>query len=203
MDKRWLNEISLKILEFYDPLRMTGAQDVVMPGLFKGNRVLFVAQNPGLLKESVPDDMTYKTTYQAFKNNPHLSPAYALTVLEDTYEKALRSPKGTLGTFINDIYGEDWKDISITNVYKCPFDKNIVPQVIPDQDIRVLAMQIGALKPDIIVYIGSLARQASHYQISGPKILHVAHPSYLRKTGQYEQAVGMYAAELDHLLNVS
>lgn len=206
MDKAWVDDINIKILERYKPSRMTGGQGVVMPGLFKGPRILFVGQNPGQLKLSVDEDIAYAQKYEDFRNGvPRKGYSDAASDLlkwkemQEVYEAALRSPKGTLGTFINDIFDEDWSDISITNVYKCPFDKNIVPQLVPNEEIRLLAMQIGAVQPDIIVYIGSIAKQASLYQLSHPKVLHLPHPSYLRKTGRYEDAISLYAAELDSI----
>lgn len=197
-------KLAVTTLENYQTKRMTGSSDIVMPGYFSGSRVMFIAQNPGQLKDSVPEDVEYAKLYhEFFTTTDPVEKLAKWKEMQDVYVAALRSPKGSLGLFINDVYGEDWSDISITNVYKCPFVGNIVPQLIPGAEIQLLCLQIDIVKPDVIVYVGKIAEQASLYQNYHPRTLHVQHPSYLRKTGRYYDTVSLYAAQLDNLLNVS
>lgn len=210
MDAKWIDKLAITTLERYEPTRLTGAIDVVMPGYFAGSDILFVAQNPGQLKKDVPEDQEYLVKYREFRKTitewgkePTQEQVQIWRSMMETYKNALRSPKGSLGRFVNDIYGEDWSNISITNVYKCPFLNNVIPTQVPNSEIQLLTLQVDAVKPDIIVYIGRSAREASMYQNYHPKTMHVQHPSFLMKRGSYEHEVQQIAAQLDNLRNVS
>lgn len=190
MNKEKLDNLIKLIYEKYDPMQYEGAINCVMPGYFGGNKVLFIAQNPGELKEDVLGDMTYLRAFQE-KRYDAASKCYAL---------ALRSSRGTYGTFINDIYSDNWSDISITNVFKCPFKNNILPELItvPKKEINILRKQIEYINPLVIVAVGALAQQAI-FQIDPEqqrRQLHCYHPSYLKRTGRYEQEIVNYHLRL-------
>ena len=133
---------------------------------------MFVAQNPGQLKKTVKDDMRYYDTFVAKDYDK----------LELYYWGALQSSRGTLGTFINDVVGTDWRDISLTNVLKCPFENNVVPDDIPAFDIAILRTQISLLQPDIIIAVGAYAAKALTH-IPHSHVIEVKHPAYIKRQG--------------------
>ena len=184
--------LNKEIIETYDTSRFPSAIDCVMPGYFGGNKVLFIAQNPGQLKSTVDSDVAYLRAYQQKEYDK----------IDSYYIDALKSSRGTYGTFIHDIYGEDWSDISITNVFKCPFVYNLVPFSTPDKEKQLLTKQIHLLNPKIIVCVGLIARVAMKHRVSNhAPLLDVSHPSYLKKTGQYSEKVIEYKKQLHELLN--
>lgn len=186
------------ILSTYDTLPYKDAVDCVMPGYFAGNKVLFVAQNPGQLKGEVEADMKYFDAYTSKD----------LEKLEEYYYEALKSDRGTYGTFVNEIYGEDWSEISLTNVFKCPFKDNLVPDAISMTELSILEFQIAALKPQVIVAVGAIAYKALETLklTTRYKVLKCYHPAYLKRNahladfGSYESYVEKYKAELQELL---
>lgn len=199
MNKDKLNTLSSLIIEKYDAGRHLGAIDCVMPGYFGGNDVLFIAQNPGLLKEGVAGDMAYLRAYDEKEYNK----------LGEYYIDALRSSRGTYGTFISDIYGQDWSAISFTNVYKCPFIDNNLPSEllirIPITEMKILTRQIQYLQPKVIVAVGSVAQKACQQLPSEFKntLMLTYHPAYLKRTGRYETSVERYKKQLAQLCDAS
>jgi DNA polymerase elongation subunit (family B) len=186
INKEALDTYNREILDTYHIDK--NAQNVVMPGFFNGE-ILFVGQNPGLLKESVEGDMEY---LEAYKNRD-------LQKLSESYLKALKSTKGTLGTFLLDIFGDDWSKISFTNVFKTPFNDNDVEVTDLEPHLEVLKKQIELLKPKYIFAIGKIAEDAINkigYQAQEAFL----HPSYLKRIGQYEVKVKEYSKVLESLL---
>lgn len=154
--------------------------DCVMPGYFGGNEVLFVAQNPGVLKEYVEADMFYKNAYILRDYNE----------MDKTYVDALRSQHGSLGVFINDVYGLDWSNISITNILKCPFMSNKIPAGVSEIDIVILEQQVEYLRPQLIVGLGTYAKTAiGEINVHGARVMLLPHPSYLMRKGTYSSVV--------------
>lgn len=186
INKKELDEYNKSILDSY-PIE-NNAQAVVMPGFFNGH-ILFVGQSPGMLKENVEGDMEY---LEAYKQRD-------LKKLSDSYRKALQSTKGTLGTFILDIFGDDWSKISFTNVFKTPFNNNEVKVDDWEPHLKILKRQIKLLKPKYIFAIGKIAETALN-QIGYIPQVAFQHPSYLRRIGQYEAKVNEYSQTLESLL---
>lgn len=195
MDKEALQKYNRLVVEKYDVSRFKKESpvDCVMPGYFSGNEVLFVAQNPGQLKTD-DDDMFYD--------------AYAdkdFDKMEVLYAKALKSKRGAYGIFINDIYGSDWSRISFTNVFKCPFVANVIPDEVPERELKILTKQIELVKPRVIVAVGSVARDAlmrCHSRIQ-ELVLSMKHPSYLKRIGRYDEIITQYRIELSHAITKS
>jgi hypothetical protein len=162
-----------------------------MPGFFSGDEVLFVAQNPGELKRSVVGDIEY---WRAYVKKDY-------DKMDSYYINALKSSRGTYGTFINDIYGADWSDISFTNVIKCPFKQNKIPEFYELQyDVDILKEQVDILQPKGIVAVGSIADSALNYlQLEH---LHFKHPSFLKRQGLYDSFnIQIYREQLKELVN--
>ena len=187
-----LDIFNKKILKEYDTSRFQNSVDCIMPGYFAGNDILFIAQNPGMLKQDVEGDVLYLQSYQKKEYDK----------LNEYYIKALKSSRGTYGIFINDVYGEDWSRISFTNVYKCPFVDNIIPESIPDIEKKILLKQIEFLNPKLIVAVGSVAKHFMWYdnQKKSIKTLYMQHPAYLKRTGRYARDIEKYKNELHFLL---
>ena len=143
-----IQKFNLEILKQYDTSRFDNAIDCVMPSYFANNDILFIGQNPGQLKEGVAGDELYLRAYEKKEYDK----------LGEYYIQALKSSRGTYGMFINDIYGEDWSQISFTNVFKCPFIDNIVPTDIPEIEKKILRKQITLLDPKFIVAVGSVTK---------------------------------------------
>lgn len=192
MNREKINKLTRAIYNKYDPLRYQNAYDCVMPGYFGGNDVMFVAQNPGELKDSVVGDIAYLDAYSIGD----------LPEMEIRYIQALKSDRGTYGIFINDIYGADWDKISITNVFKCPFTDNRLPKAIteeiPEREVKILQRQIEYVNPKLIVAVGAIAKKCikqmkgyNSYNIDA-KTIYVHHPSYLKRIGLYETKVDEY-----------
>jgi len=195
MNKEELKKYSRLIVDKYDVSRFTDAipDDCVMPGYFSGNKVLFVAQNPGLLKTDTDDEY-----FDAYCDKDY-------DKLEILYAKALKSKRGTYGIFINDIYDDDWSSISFTNVFKCPFQDNIIPKYIPAREIKILENQILLVEPLVIVAVGAVARDAMKQieWLVKDKVMTVRHPSYLKRIGEYEETVNTYKVELTNRLHAT
>lgn len=183
MNRPALDAYNQLIVEKYDVSRFKDATpiDCIMPGFFGGNDVLFIAQNPGELKEDVEGDQLYLRAYEKKEYDK----------LGEYYIKALKSSRGTYGTFINDMYGEDWSRISFTNVFKCPFVDNKIPKEIPEREKKILRKQIEFLNPKVIVAVGTVARKFVIFEDWNIKerVMYTDHPSYLKRSGTYEQEV--------------
>lgn len=186
-----LEEYNKQLVDTYKPERFENSVHCVMPGYFRGNRILFIAQNPGELKESVEGDMLYLKAYQDKE----------YTALDKYYVDALKSTRGTYGTFINDIYGPDWSEISFTNVFKCPFKENVVPMLIPEYEIQVLDKQVRLLEPKLIVAVGRYAQNACKELPSGLPVLKLMHPSYLKRSGIYGNNIITYRNVINKFLS--
>jgi len=190
MNKEALHRYSIEILERYDVSRFQRYAPIecVMPGYFAGNDMMFIAQNPGLLKETVEGDMQYLRAYQKKEYDK----------LGDYYFNALKSSSGSYGTFINDIYDEDWSRISITNVFKCPFKRHVVPTRIPETEKKILRNQIYLTDPKVIVAIGHIAWEFVNGEERWirSRVIHLQHPSYLRRSGRYQSEVITYKENL-------
>ena len=180
-----LKEYNRAILDSY--FFEKNSQRIVMPGFFNGD-VLFVGQNPGLLKNEVEGDVKYK---EAYINKD-------LDNLDKYYLEALKSAKGTLGIFINEIYGEDWSKLSFTNVIKTPFNNNDVCIENEEFHLLVLKRQIELLKPRHVFAIGTLAKKYLN-KLSINIDLEMMHPSFLKKTGQYDTKIKEYRRALSEL----
>lgn len=197
MNKEKLHNLTQRIFNKYDPLRYENAYDCIMPGYFGGNDVMFIAQNPGELKDSVVGDIAYLDAYSVGD----------LPEMETRYIQALKSDRGTYGVFINDIYSDNWDKISITNVFKCPFTDNILPksitEEIPEREVRILQKQLTYVNPKVIVAVGAIARrcikQMKNYDIDA-KTMYVHHPSYLKRIGLYKTKVEEYKKRLLEVL---
>lgn len=196
MNKEKLNNSTRLICEKYNPTQYLGAVDCVMPGYFGGNDVMFIAQNPGLLKTDADDEY-----YDAFHEKNY-------SKMSITYARALKSSRSTLGTFINDIYSDNWYYISITSVFKCPFENNTLPEYItkfiPIREKQILLKQIEYINPKIIVAIGTIAKKCIvqlQDHDSYMKTIFVVHPSYLKRTGEYATKVEEYKQLLRNTLN--
>jgi len=181
-----INDFSKKILEVYDTSRFSNSVDCIMPGYFSGNDILFIAQNPGMLKQDVEGDAHYLQSYRMKEYDK----------LNEYYIKALKSSRGTYGIFINDVYGEDWSRISFTNVYKCPFIDNIIPESIPDIERNILKKQIEFVEPKLIVAVGAIAKSFILTENVTIKTLFMQHPAYLKRTGQYLQEIEKYKNDI-------
>ena len=179
-----LGEFNKRVLsEYYFE---KNSQHIVMPGFFNGNFILFIGQNPGLLKEKVEGDMMY---IEGFNKKD-------LKLLEVAYEKALRNKAGTVGTFIIDIYGEDWNSISFTNVIKTPFNNNKINMENPNFHLRILKKQIELLKPKHIITVGFLAKKALQF-LNIKTSLNLPHPSWLHRKGIYDKKILEYKELID------
>lgn len=181
-----LLDINRTLLDKYDTHAFKDAVHCVMPGYFSGNLILFVAQNPGELKPDVEGDMLYQN---AFRDKQ-------FDKLNGYYVQALRSTRGTYGTFINDLYGTDWTDISLTNVFKCPFVGNKIPSYTPAYERIILGSQIRELKPKLVVAVGKCAKEALSSLILDCPVIYTFHPSYLKRSNIYEKMVSIYREKL-------
>ena len=186
MNKEKLDNFNKTILEKYDTSRFFNSVDCIMPGYFSGNDILFIAQNPGMLKQDVEGDALYLQSYQKKEYDK----------LNEYYIKALKSSRGTYGIFINDIYGEDWSQISFTNVYKCPFVDNIIPDSIPIIERNILKRQIELVEPKLIVAVGAIAKSFILTEDSITKTIFMHHPAYLKRTGRYFQEIEKYKNDI-------
>lgn len=181
-----LKKFNREILENY--FLEKNSQNVVMPGFFNGDIILFVGQNPGELKENCDGDMKYIEAY----NNRDVE---AMNIY---YEEALKSNLGVMGIFINDIFGEDWKNISFTNVVKTPFKENDFCIDNKEFHFNILKKQIELLSPKIIVAIGSIA-DTSLREIGITPTITTMHPSYMKKNGIYNSMKDVYSKQLEDL----
>lgn len=195
MNKHELEKYNRLIVEKYDVSRFVESNpiDCVMPGFFGGNDVMFIAQNPGQLKETVEGDRLYLEAYEKKEYDK----------LEEHYIKALKSSKGTYGTFINDIYGEDWSKISITNVFKCPFVNNEIPDIVPEREKKILRKQIEFVNPKVLVIVGTVAWKfyVKNRQSITAKLLHTSHPAYLKRTNTYSDEIQKARTKLLDMLS--
>ena len=186
MNTKELEAFNTSILDSY-PFEKK-SQKVVMPGFFHGE-LLFVGQNPGLLKADVEGDQKY---LQAFEKRDVMG-------MKNAYIEALKSEKGTIGTFIVDLIGDDWSKISFTNVLKTPFNNNEVAVESLLLHTEILKRQIELLKPRYIFAIGKIAEEA--LKIIDVKItMALLHPSFLKRNGNYEEKIKEYSAAMEKFL---
>jgi len=207
----------------------SNAQHIVMPGHFRKEEILFVGQNPGLLKESVVGDMKYLSLFKEVielkeksilidiekvkfsdgtnkieydKELKDVTKEYnnKYDSLKRYYLEALKSEKGTIGTFIQDLCGDVWNDISFTNVYKTPFNDNKLDRIeFEEFHLSVLKKQIDLLQPKCIIAIGKTAKIA--LEKLGLKIdFELEHPSFLKKSGVYKEKLECYKPQIEDLL---
>lgn len=189
MNKEKLNNLIRLMYEKYNPVEYEGGVNCIMPGYYGGNDILFIGQNPGLLKEEVVGDMAY---LDAYENKDYEE-------MEIRYIQALKSSRGTYGTFIDDIYSDNWDNISITNVFKCPFEDNVLPdsisKFIPVREQQILTKQIEYVNPTLIVAVGTIAKKAIQQMQNHDihmKTIFMMHPSYLKRAGIYKEKVEEY-----------
>lgn len=182
-----LEEFNKKLLTEYETSRLLLSINCVMPGYFSGTDILFVAQNPGLLKNGVEGDELY---LKAYENKE-------FEKLNEYYVLALQSSRGTYGTMINDVYGTDWSKISLTNVFKCPFQDNIAPKEIPNKELEILEAQFKLLNPKDTIAVGSKASAALN--LLGIFHYKFFHPSYLKVKGIYNETIQEYKSIVDQI----
>jgi len=148
--------------------------DCPQPGLFLGNKYLFIAQNPGRPRpEDIPSDailMNKDTTDKKF---------------HETYKKSQLSWK--FYNYIKEIIG-DSMDFSIINVVRCPTKDNA-----PITDTMIfnckpfLLKTIELINPKNIIVMGSFARdEISKLRMSYKyNIIYTYHYSYLLRMGKW------------------
>ena len=152
----------------------------IQPGFYKGNVVLFIAQNPGNAEnwvEPIDKLASDKEYFDMFKNSSH-----------------------DMSKFLKSIYPEKyWNDISWLNVYKTAFKDHKVDVQDNSFYYEYLRKQIDLIKPKHIVVIGNVAKEAL-------EALHIRcdlsfyHWSYLNREGTYEASVKKYKDQIENLV---
>jgi hypothetical protein len=152
------------------------------PGMFNGNEVLFIFQNPGVPRQQTKSDFVITKKDATYDE------------LAVAYEDVLKTCM--LGKFINDL-GVKWEKISITNLVKLPSLGNRAPNEWEIAiNIPVLKEQVRVLSPKLIVLVGSLCKQHLSFLEKDYNVMHIAHYSYHIRKGDYKQFVGDTRAEI-------
>ena len=184
--KKELNSLEVDLLKSYK--FPSGGVSVFMFGFFNGNKILFIGQNPGRLK--VDEDTKYAQFYREKD----------IDKMREMYERALKSPAGTIGKFLDKVSGKDWSDISFTNVIKNPMVEQFDAHAIDyEYYYRILGTQINILRPRAIVAMGTLARAAA--MTLGKKYIHVEHPSYLLKNRKFDEGCDELKTKIQKVLS--
>jgi len=143
---------------------------IFFPGLFYGDEILFVGQNPGRPTENQVEDIPVHTKvfqkYKDFEFEHHKS------YFKSTFYKFLSK-------FAQSEFGLNNKQFSFTNIVKFSTEKDRPPTSDEIQYCeRLLTAQINVLKPKRIVSFG----KPSHELLSKNGVEHTAyyHPSYFR-----------------------
>ena len=148
--------------------------NVPQPGYLVGNKVLYLGQNPGMLRYHDYDlKLRDKNiTEEDFNYN---------------YLNAIKLNKNYM-QYINAIYNK-FKKLSILNVVKCPTMENTFPsdQMITNCE-KYLVEQIHNLNPVNIIAMGKLAQDfcAKYHLQTQSNIIYSYHYSYLAKIGKLE-----------------
>jgi hypothetical protein len=170
-------------------------------GFYRGDDVLFIGQNPGISQKNVSCDMA-KKLYDDFT-----AADYGYQEYMKKYEKVLYLDTCPMGNFLKEMVGNDWSNISFTNVYKNPFMNQIVDVTDDTFYKRYLSGQISIIQPKVIFCIGSLAKKViesgeMRYQfyISQTKKIFASHYSYLQRTGKHAEMIEKYSSQLKSML---
>ena len=149
------------------------------PGLFLGNKILFIGQNPGYPRpaENPSDRILLDENSTDFQFHE----AYKQSQLNWKFYKK----------FINPIIG-DSMDFSITNVCFFPTKDNQSPsdEAITACEKNLLEL-VDIISPEIIICCGNMAKQIilQHKLKEKYKIIFAQHYSYLLRTGNIISAI--------------
>jgi len=168
-------------------------------GFFNGDKILFIGQNLGLSQENVPREASQKL-FEDYTN------------LVDDYEEYMRKYQEVLyldtcpmGTFIKDVYEDNWSDISFTNYFKNPFIDHKVDQQNYGYFDYYLERQISIIRPKLIVTLGKVPANFMERERTkgvGDRTPHLSfqHYSYLLRSGRYKSEVQSYKTQLSWML---
>lgn len=152
--------------------------NVPHPGLFLGNKILFVGQNPG-------------------KPNPQLNPSdeALLTpgISDEAFHEAYKASQLNwhfYKKFIVKFMG-DSMDFSIINVVRCPINNNDFPSIFMSNNCRgYIKRSIEIINPRNIIVLGRIARDEVHALKVDEKynVIYTYHYSWLlRQRESYSQ----------------
>lgn len=141
------------------------------PGLFRGNKILFIFQNPGTPREDKGADRIL------------MDPKSDIELIERAYWSTLTT--SYLGKFIRDI-GVGWEEISITNVLKAPTKDNRSPTFMEASlNMPWTKKQIEILQPKLIVLVGGVARKMCNFLAENHNVIFINHYAYHMRRGDY------------------
>jgi hypothetical protein len=172
LEDKTLDQFNKEIYETFEVNSPNAFGKVAFPGLFYGNKLLVIAQNPGKPVQSGPkDDLilhTQKLDYETFKR-----------MHEESYKRSILYH--FLERFVNNEFHLDIKDISYTNIVKYSTINNSFPEEKEFEAFcSILTSQISLLKPEKIITWG----KPVHEKLEKCKIPHVAyyHPAAFNYT---------------------
>jgi len=180
-DSQNLSEQIERIIEFIDKhyeldsvnkhiYRKSSEGKIYFPGLFYGDDVLFIGQNPGKPTDEQIEDIPVHT--KVFSNYSEFEIEHNKSYFKSTFYKFLCK-------FAKEQFQLNNKQFSFTNIVKFSTDKDRPPTKDEIDDCKYdLSKQIKILKPKKIVSFGKQA----HELLNEMRTEHIAyyHPSYFR-----------------------
>lgn len=180
-DRLLLNGLNVSIACDYlpptDDKKVYGT--IRFPGIFYGNEVLFIAQNPGVPQDSDKDGIevhTYNKFHNIEKGRRDFYSEFELRHHESYFKCKMYEFLCKIGKEKYGLLNKQW---SFTNAVKYSTKSNAVPTM-TDLDRHILQTQINHLKPKKIVSLGRFAHNAVQSLENIQDIVRESyyHPSY-------------------------
>ena len=189
-----MNKLSEYNEKLFNDLKEEGYQHFQI-GFFNSNLVLFVGQNPGMpFTDEQTKDIQCLQNYSEFEDR------------EAQYTEDWK--KSLFGSFLGRVINNHWELISFTNLVKIPTTNNEQPDdFTTSKFLLFLKVQIGLLRPHLIVCLGKLVGQqfglTNFYDstfYSGLRVVLFPHPSYILRQG--DQYVNGEVMKMRNILNL-